>query len=109
MRTNPDNAVHSRTTNSLDLRTTVARRMLADELAKVPHRFDDAWAEEAEAWLRNADSAVAVIADELAKLRSALRPFATAADYAEVCPEDVPYISNADLYTARRALEESEA
>ena len=49
----------------LPLREVVARRMLADELAKVPHRFDDAWGEEAEAWLRNADSALAAVADML--------------------------------------------
>ncbi len=46
-----------------DLRTAVAKRMLRDELAKVPHRFNDAWAEEASAWLANADSAIQAIAD----------------------------------------------
>uniref|UniRef100_UPI0035CB0BD3 hypothetical protein n=1 Tax=uncultured Sphingomonas sp. TaxID=158754 RepID=UPI0035CB0BD3 len=55
-----------------DLRTIVARQMLRDELQKVPHRFDDAWAEEAEAWLGNADSAIAALLDrQYANLRAA--------------------------------------
>lgn len=48
-----------------DLRIKVAKAMLRDELKKTPRRFDDVWADEAEAWLANADSALATVAEML--------------------------------------------
>lgn len=65
MRTNPDNADHPRTTFSSDLRTTVAARMLRDELEGTARDFDAVWQDEAEAWLANADSALAAVAEML--------------------------------------------
>ncbi|ANC87295.1 hypothetical protein A7E77_10540 [Sphingomonas sp. NIC1] len=39
--------------------------MLLDELVDTQRDFDTTWADEANAWLRNADSALAVVAEML--------------------------------------------